>query len=34
LYSDWPYMEQAPGILIPQMEAELAGTKRVPKPPQ
>jgi cyclase len=32
LYSDWPYMDQAPAILILQMAAELAGTKRVPRP--
>ncbi len=32
LHSDWTYMDRAPGILIPQMEAELAGNKRVPKP--
>lgn len=32
LYSDWPYMDRAPAILIPQMEAELAGRKRVPQP--
>jgi glyoxylase-like metal-dependent hydrolase (beta-lactamase superfamily II) len=32
LHEDWTYMDRAPGILIPQMEAELAGNKRVPKP--
>jgi cyclase len=32
LYGDWPYMDRAPAILIPQMEAELAGHKRVPQP--
>lgn len=32
LHGDWPYMDQAAPILITQMDAELAGTKRVPKP--
>jgi glyoxylase-like metal-dependent hydrolase (beta-lactamase superfamily II) len=32
LHSDWPYMDQAAPDMVGQMDAELAGTKRVPKP--
>jgi glyoxylase-like metal-dependent hydrolase (beta-lactamase superfamily II) len=32
LHSDWPYMDQAAPDMVAQMDAELAGTKRVPRP--
>jgi glyoxylase-like metal-dependent hydrolase (beta-lactamase superfamily II) len=32
LHNDWPYMDQAAPDMVAQMDAELSGTKRVPKP--